>query len=58
MAFLFEHGTARAVRVGIGHHNGVAAEVVTGLEAGQQVVLHPPDTIDDGAKLKARAAPP
>ncbi len=54
MAFLFDAGKARLVKVEIAHNNGVAAEVVSGLREGQRVLLHPPDTVADGASVKAR----
>ncbi|MFN0130842.1 MAG: efflux RND transporter periplasmic adaptor subunit [Verrucomicrobiales bacterium] len=54
MTFVHDHGRARATRVEIGHHNGVAAEVRSGLTAGQQVILHPPDAIDDGKAVRPR----
>ena len=54
MAFLFDGGKARLVKVEIAHNNGVAAEVVSGLSEGQRVLLHPPDTVADGASVKAR----
>ena len=54
MAFLLEGGKARIAKVGIAHNNGVAAEVVSGLRDGQHVLLHPPDTVADGAAVKAR----
>lgn len=54
MAFRFDGGKARLVKVEIAHNNGVAAEVVSGLSEGQRVLLHPPDTVADGAAVKAR----
>ena len=54
MAFLLEGGKARITKVEIAHNNGVAAEVVSGLREGQSVLLHPPDTVADGAAVKQR----
>lgn len=54
MTFVHDHGRARSARVEIGHHNGVAAEVRSGLTAGQQVILHPPDAIADGKAVRPR----
>ena len=54
MAFLLDGGKARIAKVEIAHNNGVAAEVVSGLSEGQRVLLHPPDTVADGAAVKAR----
>lgn len=38
----------------IGQRNDEAAEVVSGLREGERVVLHPPDTLIDGARVRAR----
>ena len=54
MAFLFDGGKARVVKVEIAHNNGIAAEVVSGLSEGGRVLLHPPDTVADGAAVKPR----
>jgi HlyD family secretion protein len=40
--------------VDIGHENGLEAEVVSGLEAGERVVLHPGDRVSPGARLQER----
>ncbi len=54
MTFLFDAGKARIAKVEIAHNNGVAAEVASGLHEGQRVLLHPPDTVADGANVKPR----
>lgn len=54
MTFVVEDGTAKLKAVEIGHNNGVAAEVKEGLSEGQQVILHPPDTVVDGGRIAAR----
>ena len=54
MAFVLEGGKARIAKVEIAHNNGIAAEVVSGLREGQRVLLHPPDTVADGAAVKPR----
>ena len=54
MTFVLEGGKARIAKVEIAHNNGVAAEVVSGLREGQRVLLHPPDTVADGASVKPR----
>ena len=54
MAFLFDGGKARLTKVEIAHNNGVAAEVVSGLSESQRVLLHPPDTVVEGAAVKQR----
>jgi HlyD family secretion protein len=47
---------ARAVLtpVDIGQRNGRRAEVLNGLQAGDRVILHPSDRIDDGIAVEAR----
>jgi HlyD family secretion protein len=42
-------------RVEIGHENGLEAEVVSGLEAGERVVLHPADRVSPGVRLQPRS---
>lgn len=54
MAFLVKGGKAVQTKVEISHTNGIAAEVTSGLTEGQEVILHPPDTVSDGAAVKAR----
>jgi HlyD family secretion protein len=54
MTFVVEGGVAKLTKINIGHSNGVAAEVLEGLSEGQQVVLHPPDTVLDGGKVSPR----
>lgn len=52
--FLVVHGKAvrRAVRVG--HDDGLLLEILDGLVAGDQVVLHPSDRIRDGTEVVPR----
>jgi HlyD family secretion protein len=45
---------ARATPVGIGHRAGLATEVVSGLKAGDRVVAHPDETVEDGKRVKPR----
>jgi HlyD family secretion protein len=40
--------------VKIGRQNGLAAEVLEGLSAGDQVVVHPSDQIEDGVHVRQR----
>ena len=55
MTFLYEGGKAKQIKVEIAHNNGVAAEVRSGIAEGQQVILHPPDAVADGASVQPRA---
>lgn len=52
--FVVEEGRARLTPVELGQRNGEHGQITRGLEPGQTVVLHPPDTIADGARLSAR----
>ncbi|MDB6071442.1 MAG: efflux transporter, family, subunit [Verrucomicrobiales bacterium] len=54
MTFLAEGGTARRTAVKIKHNNGIAAEIESGLTAGQSVILHPPDALEEGVKIEPR----
>ena len=41
-------------RVEISHNNGVDAEVHSGLSEGDAVIIHPPDSVNDGASVAAK----
>ena len=56
MTFVLAGGNARLTKVEIAHNNGLAAEVRSGLQQGQSVILHPPDALADGAAVKTRSA--
>jgi HlyD family secretion protein len=45
---------ARRQKVAIGHRNDDVAEVLSGLTAGQRVILHPSDKISDGRRVTER----
>ena len=47
-------GRARQRRVEVGRQNGLEAEVIDGLAAGERVVLHPSDRVFDGVRVQAR----
>jgi HlyD family secretion protein len=40
--------------VTIGHQNGLEAEVVAGLSAGDRVIIHPSDQVEDGIRVRQR----
>ncbi|MFA6169027.1 MAG: HlyD family efflux transporter periplasmic adaptor subunit [Gemmatimonadaceae bacterium] len=44
----------RLTLVTIGHRNAQMAEVLSGVSPGDVVVAHPPDTLSDGARARAR----
>ena len=54
MAYLNENGVAKEAKVTIGKNNGVSAQVLEGLQEGQRVILHPPDTVKDGVQVADR----
>ena len=56
--FVVESGRARLRVVRIGQRNGTAAEVVDGLKAGEQVVVHPSDSVADGVRVAERPSRP
>lgn len=51
MTFVVEGGRAHARVVAIAHHNGSAAEVMKGLEAGDRVIVHPPDSVGEDVRV-------
>jgi HlyD family secretion protein len=52
--FLVKDGRARATVVELAHRNNQLAEVLSGLAAGERVVLHPGDRIADGTRVSER----
>lgn len=48
-------GVAHATPVEVGHRNGQAAEVVSGLAVGDRVIVHPPDSVEDGTRIAAHS---
>jgi HlyD family secretion protein len=52
--FVADGGQAVLREVDIGHENGLEAEVTSGLEVGERVVLHPGDRVAPGARLEER----
>jgi HlyD family secretion protein len=47
---------ARRTLVELGHQTGQEAEVLSGLPEGARVILHPGDTLADGARVKPKSA--
>ncbi|MEQ8481606.1 MAG: HlyD family efflux transporter periplasmic adaptor subunit [Hoeflea sp.] len=54
--FLIADGIARVAAVEIGHMTDRTAEILSGLNAGDRIVLYPGDTLEDGSPVKDRAA--
>ena len=52
--FEVDHSRARLRTVSIGERNDKEAQILRGLHAEQSVVLHPPDTLADGARITER----
>jgi len=40
--------------VEVGKRNGLAAQILNGLQEGDTVIVHPGDDIEDGKKVNAR----
>lgn len=54
MAFAVDGGRAVGRSVEVGERNGLEAQVVSGLEEGISVILHPDDQISDGVRVVPR----
>jgi len=52
--FVMDGGRARRHGVVVGERNGLAAQVLKGIDAGAEVITHPDDTIDDGVRVERR----
>jgi HlyD family secretion protein len=52
--FAVDGGRARLRPVVVGRRNGLEAEIISGLEPDQVVVVHPSDAVRDGARVSAR----
>ena len=54
--FVAEGGTARITPVELGRRNDQSVQVLGGIEAGQRVITHPNDQIEDGTSIEERGA--
>jgi HlyD family secretion protein len=52
--FVAEAGRARLRAIEVGQRNGLAAEVLSGLSAGERVIIHPGDSLADGGRVAPR----
>ncbi len=52
--FSVDNGRARTAVVKIGHRNNQVAEVLSGLAAGDRVIIHPSDRVADGIRVAQR----
>lgn len=54
--FVVDAGRARLRPVEVGGRNGEEAWIVSGLRAGERVIVYPGDAVEDGARVQAREA--
>jgi HlyD family secretion protein len=52
--FVMKNGRAYRREVKIGRRNGLIAQVVAGIAAGEEVITHPDDSIEDGVRVAMR----
>ena len=52
--FLVDGGRARLRPLQVGQRNDREGQIINGLSEGQTVVVHPPDTLTDGARVRVR----
>jgi HlyD family secretion protein len=54
--FVARDGRAEKRAVEIGARNGIEAQVIGGIEVGENVLAHPSDRVTDGIRIRARSA--
>ena len=54
--YTVEEGRAHRQEIEIGERNGLEAQVLSGLEPGDRIVVYPSEAIEDGVKVEARSA--
>ena len=52
--FTVRNGEARLMRVETGHSDGIETEILSGVEEGTQVIIHPSDKIFEGVRVTER----
>ncbi len=52
--YVFKNGRAKLTNVEAGHSDGRFTEILSGIHAGDEVLLHPPDTVKDGTAVTKR----
>ena len=55
--YVYRDGRAMLTRIEAGHSDGRFTEVLSGLAENDEVLLHPPDTVNDGTPVVKRQAP-
>ena len=53
-AFVIRNGRARLVDLTVGLMNDAAVEILSGVDAGDEVILAPETSLADGGRVKAR----
>jgi len=53
-AFVLEDGYARLRHLDVGRRNGLQAEILAGVSAGERVIVHPSDRVRDGVRARVR----
>jgi HlyD family secretion protein len=52
--FVVDDGTARLRQVKIGYQSGLQTQIASGLEAGESVITHPDERIENGVHVETR----
>ena len=52
--FVVENGLALTREVKVGHRTGLAAEILSGLSVGEEVISHPDNSIEHGIRVRSR----
>ena len=52
--FVVENGRALTREVKVGHRTGLAAEILSGLSVGEEVISHPDNSIEQGIRVRSR----
>lgn len=52
--FVVEEGRAVLRRVDIGQRNGLSAQIISGINTGEQVIVHPDDRVREGVRVTSR----
>ena len=52
--YVFKNNTAKLTPVEAGHSDGRFTEILSGVTAGDELLLHPPDTVKDGTSVIKR----
>ncbi|HSH45858.1 MAG TPA: efflux RND transporter periplasmic adaptor subunit, partial [Longimicrobiales bacterium] len=52
--FVVDGSRARHREVDVGHQADLRAQILSGVEEGQEVIIHPPNELEDGARVDVR----